>query len=168
MSDSRSVASFDSLDVLLSHSQVTVRRPPATTDHIFERVRQFVQLYDQLASKPSGVALLYPQPGGSSPKYRELDSLLTVGRLSKSERNPHGSDLALEDEQMSRRHFQIDFSDDFYILRDLQSRNGTYLNDDPVSIDERVLKAGDVIQAGASIFVFTGPAFATPEELLLR
>ena len=57
---------------------------------------------------------------------------------------------------MSRRHFEIKLTDGFYVLRDLESRNGTYVNDEPQRIREHVLKAGDIILAGGVIFVVTG------------
>ena len=57
---------------------------------------------------------------------------------------------------MSRRHFEIVRADGFYILRDLNSRNGTYLNNESERINERALKAGDLILAGRTLFAFTG------------
>ena len=109
-----------------------------------------------LPAKPDGVALLYQEPGTASVQCHPLGENLVVGRSRKNERNPAGCDLAFEDEQMSRRHFEIKLTDGFYVLRDLESRNGTYVNDDPQRIREHVLKAGDIILAGGVIFVFTG------------
>ena len=130
-------------------------------------MRRFISLYAQLSTKPKGAALLYQDLESPTAHYCELDRELIVGRLSRSERHPEGSHLAVVDAQMSRTHFVISLADNFYIVRDLQSRNGTYLNNEPGRIEERVLKAGDVILAGASLFVFTGPPPSPLDEAFL-
>ena len=79
-----------------------------------------------------------------------------MGRLSKGANNPTGCDLALPDDRLSKRHFEIRRMDDLYVLRDLKSRNGTYIKNESEKISERVLKAGDMIFAGRSLLVFTG------------
>ncbi len=162
------ISSEEALAELVLESQATIRRTQIVTDNVFDRVRRFILLYAQLATKPTGAALLYQEFGSSSARCRELDRELVVGRLSKSERNPKGSDLAVEDAQMSRTHFKITLTDDFYLLRDLESRNGTYLNNDPGKIRENVLKDGDVIFAGASFFVFTGLLLTPGGEAFLH
>lgn len=150
--------SEDALAKLVFESQTTMRRTKTPTDDVFDRVRRFIRFYAELSTKPKGAALLYQDIGSPSARYRDLDRDLVVGRLSRSDRHPGGSDLAVEDAQMSRTHFAITIADNFYVVRDLESRNGTYLNNDPARIQERLLKAGDVILAGASLFVFTGPS----------
>lgn len=162
MNDFRLAPSDETLARLVFESQVTIRRTDIPTGDVFDRVRTFLRLYEQLPTKPKGVALLYQEFGSGRARHRELAQQLVVGRLPKSAQNIHGSDLALEDAQMSRTHFEIRLTDGFYILHDLKSRNGTFLNNDQNPIEERLLKAGDVIQAGASLFVFTGPPL--PEE----
>lgn len=152
------------LGQILLESQVTMKSVSTATGDVFERVKGFIRLYGQLQTKPRGAALLYQNFEPPSAHYREFDSALVVGRLSKSERNPAGSDLAVDDAQMSRTHFQITLSDGFYLLRDLESRNGTYVNHDTTKIAEKVLRAGDVILAGASLFVFTGSPFPDAKE----
>ena len=58
---------------------------------------------------------------------------------------------------MSKEHFKITLTDGFYVLDDLGSLNGTFVNDDPQPIKESVtLIAGTMIRAGDVFFVFTG------------
>ncbi len=153
--------SEEAIGHLLFEAQSTIGRTPSADD-VFDLVRQFIHLYGQLQTKPAGAALLYQECASDSVHYHDLDRELIVGRLRKSDRNPHASDVALDDAQMSRTHFAISLSDGFYFVRDLGSRNGTYLNNLPRKIENEILKAGDVILAGSSLFVFTGPNFVTP------
>ena len=158
------VTSEENLGKILFESQVTMGSISTATGDVFERVKRFIRLYGQLQTKPSGTALLYQGLEPPSAQYREFDQTLVVGRLPKSERNPDGSDLAVDDAQMSRTHFEISLSDGFYVLRDLESRNGTYVNNDTTKIVDKVLRAGDVILAGASLFVFTGCPLTAADE----
>lgn len=141
---------------LFSASQPTVCTSGVATGDVFDRVRWFVEMYAQVATKPRGAALVYQAASSPATHCRELDRPLVVGRLQKSDQHPDGADVAVEDAQISRRHFCIDVTDGFHILRDLDSRNGSYLNNDPAPLAETILKAGDVIRAGNSVFVFTG------------
>jgi len=62
----------------------------------------------------------------------------TVGRS--------GADLILEDAAVSRRHCQLLRKGDEWIVRDLKSSNGTFVNDEKVV--ERPLREGDRIKIG--------------------
>jgi transcriptional regulator with GAF, ATPase, and Fis domain len=63
------------------------------------------------------------------------------------------NDLVIGDETVSRQHFAIVRDAKGYLLRDLQSTNGTFL--DGAEIKEAYIRAGAVIGAGASEFKFT-------------
>lgn len=63
------------------------------------------------------------------------------------------SDICIEDPNCSREHFAIDRQDDTFTLRDLNSRNGTKLGEQPVRSTIR-LRDGDVIRAGDSRILF--------------
>src|SRR3989442_13589194 len=63
-------------------------------------------------------------------------------------------DIDLEDDLVSRRHCSLKAEDRGIVLRDLGSRNGTLLNDAPVS--EAVLGHGDRIPAGSLTFIWEG------------
>ncbi|MGH9503324.1 MAG: sigma 54-interacting transcriptional regulator [Terriglobales bacterium] len=66
-------------------------------------------------------------------------------------RDPSNS-LAISDLSLSRRHCMLIREEDNYKLRDLESRNGTFLNGSVVS--EKRLNHGDQIAVGESVFVF--------------
>jgi transcriptional regulator with GAF, ATPase, and Fis domain len=63
------------------------------------------------------------------------------------------NDLTVTDETVSREHFEIVRDAKGYLLRDLRSTNGTFL--DGAEIKEAYLRAGSVIGAGATELKFT-------------
>ena len=69
----------------------------------------------------------------------------TIGRSSKS-------DLFLDQESVSRNHARISFDGTQYWVADLQSTNGTFVNDEPVR--EQRLRDGDQVRVGRSILKF--------------
>ena len=147
--------SEDGLSRLLSESK-TIARPEFVAADVADRVQRFWELYEQLDEKPMAAALIFQRPGAASVDWHPIGAKLVVGRLPKSDRHSDGCDLAFNDEQLSRRHFEISLGDGFYWLRDLNSRNGTYLNTGPSMIGETVLKQGDLILAGQMVFAFVG------------
>lgn len=155
MSEFLSETSDEDLARLVFESQVTIPRLEPSPDDVFQRVRKFHRFYQAVPAKPDGAALLYQEKGASAVGACQLGDRFLVGRLSRSERNPGGCDLTVKDAEMSRTHFEIRLADGFYGLRDLESRNGTCVNGTPCT-HEVILKGGDVIQAGDTIFVFTG------------
>jgi len=70
---------------------------------------------------------------------------LTIGRSSKT-------DIQIDQESVSRSHAKIINTGKAILLRDLGSTNGTYVNDE--LIDEYVLRDGDFIKIGRTIFKF--------------
>ena len=148
--------SDEALSQLLCESHATIKATKSSTRHVFDRVRTFGQMYGDLASKPEGVALLFRESATDPVRAQPIDRNLVVGRLPIGENNLPGCDLSFENDRMSRRHFEIALADGLYLLRDLKSRNGTYVNGDPTRIREIALKVGDIISAGGVVFAFTG------------
>ncbi|HUH03707.1 MAG TPA: sigma 54-interacting transcriptional regulator [Kofleriaceae bacterium] len=72
-----------------------------------------------------------------------------VIRVGKAPEN----DLPVTDETVSRVHFEIVRDAKGYLVRDMQSTNGTFL--DGAEIKEAYIRAGSVISAGASELKFT-------------
>src|SRR5262245_48919345 len=70
---------------------------------------------------------------------------IIIGRSSKS-------DIQVDQESVPRNHAKIINTGKTIILRDLGSTNGTYVNDE--LIDEYVLRDGDFIKIGRTIFKF--------------
>src|ERR1043166_6703743 len=62
-----------------------------------------------------------------------------------------GNLLAIPDPSLSRRHCLIVPAEEGFRIRDLESRNGTYVNG--VAVKEGALKHGDQISIGDSVFI---------------
>lgn len=61
--------------------------------------------------------------------------------------------IRLHDTEASRHHAELRLTPEGYVLHDLQSSNGTYLNGE--RIEKSSLKAGDRIRIGQSELLFT-------------
>jgi FOG: FHA domain len=75
----------------------------------------------------------------------------TVGRDDEA-------DIKVDDRGLSRVHFEIAFDGRMAAIRDLQSTNGTFVDDSRVS--ELVLRSGSTISAGRTEFNFELMAMA--------
>ncbi|MHC5028290.1 MAG: ATPase, T2SS/T4P/T4SS family [Planctomycetota bacterium] len=90
-------------------------------------------------------------------KRLELDtSPIRVGRF-------HDNDLVLPDDQASRHHCVIEPHGSGFRVRDLESRNGTRLNNRKVS--EQPLDSGDVVRVGATELRFIDPRQNAPRQV---
>ena len=83
------------------------------------------------------------------------DSPAIIGRES-------ASTLCLPEGAVSRKHSQIEREGDDFILTDLDSLNGTFLNDVPIK--RRTLEHGDRIRIGNSHFLFLRHEGDVPSE----
>src|ERR1041385_1699355 len=63
-----------------------------------------------------------------------------------------GANLRIRNAAVSRRHAMIEKEGDRYVIADLDSRNGTFVNNIPVKRCE--LRHGDRVQIGESEFFF--------------
>jgi hypothetical protein len=89
---------------------------------------------------PAGTALLLVKRGPNAGSRFLLDSdLTTVGR------HP-GSDIFLDDVTVSRRHAEFYRHGAGFVVRDVGSLNGTYVNRE--RIEETALNDGDEVQVG--------------------
>lgn len=61
--------------------------------------------------------------------------------------------IKIDDAEISKRHFQITRRGETYLISDLKSANGTWLNDQRLA-GEQELKPGAKIRAGRTLFVF--------------
>jgi hypothetical protein len=85
------------------------------------------------------VAMLLVQEG-NSPKtqWPLIKQMMIIGREADS-------DIQIDDRQVSRRHAQITQTIEGYTLRDLGSKNGTFLNGEAISQTPRLIRNGDEI-----------------------
>lgn len=71
-----------------------------------------------------------------------------VTKIGKRETN----DFALLDKTVSRNHMEIEYTSDSFLLRDMESTNGTFLNGNKVK--EAYLAPGDQIKIGNTVLEF--------------
>lgn len=103
---------------------------------------------------PQGSSMLVVQRGPNAGSRFLLDSdLVSAGRHPDS-------DVFLDDVTVSRRHAEFRKSADGYVVRDVGSLNGTYVNRDRV--DEVLLSNGDEVQVGKYRLVY----YAAADDLM--
>lgn len=83
-----------------------------------------------------------PTPGAA---FNLEGDQLTIGRDSTN-------DIAINDAEISRRHARLTFQGGKYVLEDLGSTNGTFVNGQRLA-GPRVLKAGEVVSFGEQIIL---------------
>src|ERR1700730_7113359 len=88
---------------------------------------------------------IYPTGPGMGSRYTLGDLPTVLGRGSDCE-------IRINDHSVSRRHARIQPGADGYYAVDLQSTNGTYVNDVPASMYK--LKDGDYLRVGNCIYRF--------------
>jgi diguanylate cyclase (GGDEF)-like protein len=88
---------------------------------------------------------IYPTGPGMGTRYPLNDKPLVLGRGNDCE-------IRINDHSVSRRHARIQPGADGYYAVDLQSTNGTYVNDVPASMYK--LKDGDYLRVGNCIYRF--------------
>ena len=73
------------------------------------------------------------------------EDALVIGRET-------AANLCIADASVSRRHSKIEKKDEGFVISDLESLNGTFVNDVPVK--SRMLEHGDRVRIGDSQFIF--------------
>lgn len=102
---------------------------------------------------PKLVAIAGPLKGAI---FELTEDHISVGRDASNQ-------LSLKDKSLSRRHCLISRIEDQFRLSDLESHNGTFVNEVPIV--EHLLKHGDRIQLGSSYFLFLLQEDDDPEAL---
>jgi two-component system cell cycle response regulator len=106
-----------------------------------------VTVISKISERPaSGEACLVVIYGWEMGKKFNLDQpSIVIGRSSRT-------DIPIDQESVSRNHAKIINEDGQYVMRDLGSTNGTYINDRLT--EESTLRDGDFIKIGRTIFKF--------------
>jgi hypothetical protein len=92
------------------------------------------------AESPAGFPVLIIIKGpGSGKKLPLVPVTMTIGR-------EHDNNIELKDEEVARYHARISFERGQYVLEDLESSSGTWVNDEKIT--EAPLKHGDKIKFG--------------------
>jgi len=112
-------------------------RPSDTTD-----ASQQTKSSDVKQSPLNGFPVLIITKGpGAGKKLPLVPITMTLGR-------EHDNNIELKDEDVARYHARISFQNGNYVLEDLESSSGTWVNNEKVS--ESVLTHGDKIRVGAT------------------
>ena len=91
-------------------------------------------------------------PGGREVTHDLPEEKTTVGRLSENT-------LQIEDASVSSRHAEILFETNSWLIRDLDSTNGTFLNGS--KIENAVLNHGDELRFGSIVTLYTSQSEGT-------
>jgi diguanylate cyclase (GGDEF)-like protein len=117
--------------------------PPASTVPLAEETQVASALTRVAATGTAYLVNIYPTGPGMGARYRIDQKSLFLGR-------DDASDIPVEDPSASRRHAEIRPTQNSHYVIDLQSTNGTFVNDRPVSITK--LRDGDYLRIGNRIF----------------
>ena len=98
-----------------------------------------------LSTRNACLVHIYPTGPSMGSRYTLGEAPLVIGRASDC-------DIRINDHSVSRRHARIQPGADGYYAVDLQSTNGTYINDIPASMYK--LRDGDYLRVGNCIYRF--------------
>src|SRR5580704_4836757 len=121
---------------------------PAFGARMEKTTETWVTAPDRLVSatrRDACVVHIYPTGPGMGTRYALSDTPMVIGR-------GNDCDIRINDHSVSRRHARIQPAADGYYAVDLQSTNGTFVNDLQASICK--LKDGDYLRVGNCIYRF--------------
>lgn len=101
--------------------------------------------------------LRYAKKDGTQMEFELGDRPITIGRSAEA-------DIVILDEKVSRMHCGIRLWDGEFYLKDLKSRNGTFVNGERVEMVR--LKPGDRIRIGSTTLLFEQEGRPQTEEAL--
>ncbi|HEY7660906.1 MAG TPA: DUF3662 and FHA domain-containing protein [Actinomycetota bacterium] len=105
----------------------------------------FVEGPDELPPQPTDVRGTLVTSNGNSVSLTKAET--TLGRLPEC-------DVVVDDPGVSRQHARIRRAETGFVLSDLGSTNGTFVNEQPVQ--DHLLADGDRITIGETLLVFRG------------
>lgn len=83
-------------------------------------------------------------------------------------RELRGNDIILDNPQVSRHHARVINHNGMYIISDMRSTNGTFVNDRPITADTS-LNDGDIVNIGPFRYMFTkGELWRNPDDDNIR
>ena len=98
------------------------------------------------SSKDACLVLIYPTGPGMGLRYALADQNVIIGRSPSCQ-------IHIDNASVSRQHARIDRDEaGVYFATDLQSTNGTFVNDVPAN--QTIMKDGDYLKAGNCIYRF--------------
>ena len=89
--------------------------------------------------------LRYSKKDGTQMEFELGDRPITIGRSPEA-------DVVILDDKTSRVHCGVRFWDGDFYIKDLKSRNGTFVNNEKVDVAK--LQIGDRLQIGSIVMLF--------------
>jgi len=143
----------------------TVFQPVLMMESIMDELTEQTPVRDSRKTQEPGTETLETDPSTLPSPFLELEVeafLLLLGAPPGQERKPlvrakttfgrRKADCLIEDAAISNTHFQIEAFGREFFIRDLESRNGTYLNGSKVRYSQ--ILPGDQITAGKTTLIF--------------
>lgn len=120
---------------------------PGPVDSTFALPRDQVEAHLQAAppAPSTGHATLVLEDDGDLHEFHLGDGVTAIGRGDQN-------DVQIVKPGISRKHAVLERTPDGYLLRDLESNNGTWVNGERIT--ERVLENGDVVEIGPIRLLF--------------
>ena len=123
-----------------------------------ERFQSARELLDALQSASRTPPLLFARLDGEG-----RCSLVPLGNQPITVGRSRKSTLTVDDPKMSRRHATLVRQGDTASVKDLESRNGTWVNENRVGQQE--LRPGDLVRIGGTALLYLGPGQAAVEPV---
>jgi diguanylate cyclase (GGDEF)-like protein len=118
------------------------------SDHdIKTRVTTLEELKVQRKGDDCLVVIYAPVASDLGRRHVLDQEVVTIGRDREN-------DIVLDSDSVSRRHARIEHRDGRIYLTDLDSTNGTYVNDDNEPVRDAQLRRGDQVKIGDTIFKY--------------
>lgn len=106
----------------------------------------------------SGLQLLVQQGPRAGQSFDLNKPIITVGREA-------GSDIVLEDPQVSRHHARLTLQAGVYVIEDLGSTNGTFLNEQRLT-GTRPINPGDQLRFGDNVVLSVSGSLGAGETVV--
>lgn len=106
------------------------------------------EIHPALTPKQIPLAIISYTENGDTKEYKIFNNIVNIGR------DPAACDLAIPlDHFISRKHALLYFKNGNFILTDLNSKNGTFINWEKLQ-GERQIFDNDIITLGTAEFIF--------------
>lgn len=122
----------------------------SASDEAFRRRLSVIRRFNESIPPDARGAFLVnvPRTKTESPVLRPISTNMTVGR------GPQALWRVADEPRLSSLHFSITRIGDKHTVTDLNSKNGTRLNENPHPVKVSSLRHGDFIHAGGLTFMF--------------
>lgn len=124
------------------------RPPPGAVDFRVPSKGKAAASKEASATISLNPAMLIHDANGLPGAHHALGASTTIGRTAENQ-------IRIADSGVSRRHAEILLTENGYLVKDLGSPNGTFVNGERIT--EHLLKQGDRLKMGGQVFMFKAP-----------